>query len=428
VVQETALAKRAANGTGCVFQPTYTDKGVLKTSSTWRMKLPDGKEKCVGATNEREARVCLQRRMGQAAMGTAPKAGEKYLCYGELRELTLLDMEVAKLKSLERLANGDLTVKGLTKLDEYFGWTKDNPGSKIADFDPVKWESGFILARRREGVSDATIINSAKLLRKLFSVGVEKGRLMVAPKVPAPKAPPAREHVLYKEQFDQLLAVVAKQFIPILTFLFYQGTRITEALNMKWKQIDFDATVYHPNPNFNKTNDTEQKVLHKAVIDVLDEGDGNDYVFASVRSDGENVAKKVEGEFRNAMLRLKFGEPMWQCGQCKTTKKGVAPSSPDSPAIECPNCDDIPMQFKYVGPSPHSLRASCCVFYLESGMTETETMKITGHSDIEVFRGYARLPEAGLKRSMDAAEEMREQRMKQMSKTNKRTRRPVLVA
>jgi hypothetical protein len=91
-----------------VFQPTYTDKGILRTSSTWWMKLPDGtKEKCVGATSEREARVCLQKRMGQVAMGTAPKAGEKHLCYGELREVTLLDMQVNKLKSLERLSKGD---------------------------------------------------------------------------------------------------------------------------------------------------------------------------------------------------------------------------------------------------------------------------------------------------------------------------------
>ncbi len=165
------MAKRAANGTGCVFQPTYTDKGILKTSSTWWMKLPDGtKEKCEGATNEREARTCLQKRMGQVAMGTAPKAGERYLCYGDLRELTLRSMQVNKLRSLEQLSNGDLSAKGLTKLDEFFNWTKDNPvGDKIANFDSARWESEFVLARRQEGVSDGTIRNSAKMLRKMFS-------------------------------------------------------------------------------------------------------------------------------------------------------------------------------------------------------------------------------------------------------------------
>ena len=423
------MAKRAANGTGCVFQPTYTDKGVLKTSSTWWMKLPDGtKAKCEGATNEREARVCLQRRMGQTALGIAPKAGERHLTYGDLRELTLLSMQVGKLRSLKRRSNGEYGTNGLKKLDEYFGWTTGNPGGKISEYDPAKWESEFILARRKEGVSDATIINSAKLLRKMFSIGVEKGRMNAAPKVPAPKAPEAKEHVLYKEQFNQLLdpkTGVAKKFIPLLTFLFYQGTRIIEALNLVWKQIDLDSAVYHPNPKFSKTGDKQQKVLHKAVIDALGEpGDAEAYVFQAVRTEGKNLAKKVEGEFRNAMLRLKFGGPMWECGQCKEVRKGNAPS-PDSPAIECPHCEGVPMQFKYVGPSPHSLRASCVVFYLESGMTEIEVMRITGHKSVNVFRGYARLPEIGIRRSMDAAEEMREKRMREL-KANGRKR--LLVA
>jgi hypothetical protein len=31
------------------------------------------------------------------------------------------------------------------------------------------------------------------------------------------------------------------------------------------------------------------------------------------------------------------------------------------------------------------------VYYLEKGMNETEVMRVTGHSDLKVFRGYARL-------------------------------------
>jgi integrase len=420
------MPKRAANGTGCVFQPTYTDKGVLKTSSTWWMKLPDGtKAKCEGATNEREARVLLQRRMGQTALGIAPKVGEKHLRYGELRELLLLDMQVAKLRSLRTLSDGSLSIQGLTKLDEYFQWSLNNPGDKIADYDPARWESAFILARRKEGVSDGTIINSAKLLRKMFSIAVRKNRLTVAPQVAAPKAPPAKKHVLYKEQFDLLIGPngVPKEFIPVMTFLFYQGTRITEALKIRWRQIDLGAAVYRPNPKENKTGDSEQKILHRAVVAALGSpGDGDAFVFQSVLSEGKNLGKKIEGVFRNAMRRFKIGQPMWQCGQCKATKKDHAPTSPDSPGIECSYCKGVPMTYQYVGPSPHSLRASCVVFYLESGMNETETMKITGHTDIEVFRGYARLPEEGLKRSMDAAEEMREQRMRALKKASKRVR------
>jgi integrase len=408
--------RRAANGTGCIFQPTYTDKGVLKTSSTWWMKLPDGtKEKCQGATTEREARLALQRRMGHEAMGIAPKAGEKHLTYGVLRELVLLDMQVKKLRSLERLSSGELSAKGLTKLDEYFHWTRENPvGDKIANFDTAKWESGFILARRLEGVSDATIRNSAKLLRKMFSIAHSKGRLTITPRVSLPKAPEPKETVLYKEQFDQLLKAARTKFVPLLTFLFYQGTRAAESLNLKWSQIDLGAGVYHPNPKFNKTNDKEQKTLHQTVIAAIGKpGADDEYVFQSVRSQGKNVRKQLEKEFRAVVLRLKFGKPMWECAQCKSTKEGARPAA-DAPAVECENCEDVPMQYKFVGPSAHSLRASCVVFYLESGMSETEVMKVTGHSDIAVFRGYARLSDNNLRRSMNAAETMRKKRMKDL--------------
>jgi len=61
VQRSLGVAKRAANGAGCIFRPTYTDrKGVLKTANTWWYKLPDGtKGKCEGATTEEEANVFL---------------------------------------------------------------------------------------------------------------------------------------------------------------------------------------------------------------------------------------------------------------------------------------------------------------------------------------------------------------------------------
>src|SRR5260370_206411 len=82
----------------------------------------------------------------------------------------------------------------------------------------------------------------------MFSIAVEKGRLLIAPKFAVPTAPDAKEHVLYKEQFDQLLTSVNKKFVPLLTFLFYQGTRTAEALNLKWGQIDLETFVIDLSP------------------------------------------------------------------------------------------------------------------------------------------------------------------------------------
>jgi integrase len=419
------LTKRAAKGSGCVFQPTYTDKGILKTSSTWWFKLPDGtKGKCDGATSEREARNFLLKLLGQVHNGTAPAPKEKELTYGTLRELFLLDKQVKRNRSLRQLSDGGFYVSGLTALDQYFGWTRNNPsGDRVSSFNPTKWESNFILMRRQEGVSEATIAHSAKILRNMFKIAVEKKLMTAAPKVSVPKARDAKEHVLFKEQFDQLLDPtygVAKDFVPLFTFLFYQGTRVGEALNLRRGQIDLKAAIYHPNPKFNKTADKNQKALHHIVVDVLGEpGNDDAYVFETTRAGGTNIARLAYDEFQDAMLRLKFGAYMWECAQCKDTQLGAKPDK-DAPAIECEHCSNVPMTYKYVGPSVHSLRASCVVFYLESGMSETEVMKITGHNDISVFRGYARLSNDNLKRSMDAAEEMREKRRREFERANRR--------
>src|SRR5262249_22015155 len=162
------------------------------------------REPAEGATTEREARNFLAVRLGQVQTGTAPKTEEKSLRYGDLREDILRDFRVRKLKSLDTLSDGTESIKGLTKLDEYFGYTATNRGMKVSEYSNAKWEENFIQARRCEGVSDATIANSAKLLRQMFNLAVENGRLNVSPKVTIPKAPEARETVLHKEQFDQL--------------------------------------------------------------------------------------------------------------------------------------------------------------------------------------------------------------------------------
>lgn len=435
------MTKRAAHGSGCVFQPTYTvivaGKRVTKTSSTWWYKLPDGtKGKCTlpdgtPAKTEREARECLLRKLGQVHAGLAPKASEKSLRYGDLREDLLRYMRTNRLRSLETLTDGRESVKGLTKLDEFFGFTTDNPGMKMSEFSAKMWEEDFIAARRREGVSDATIVNSAKLLRQMFSLAVTNKRIAAKPQIACPTPPKPRETVLYKEQFDQVLGTngMNKRYHRILRFLFYQGVRIGEALNILWKQIDLDITTFRPDPRENKTEDDTPKPLHEEVIRALgEEGAPNEFVFPEARSEGNRNAKKFEKEFRAAMLRLGFGKFAWQCGQCREVKDGNKPEN-DAPAIMCPKCKEIPMQWHYVGATPHSLRASCIVFYLESGMSETAIMKITGHKDIKVFRGYARLSQDSLKNSMDAAEEMRRKSLAEIERArSNRKRRKLAVA
>jgi len=425
------MAKRGKYGQGRVYQPTYkacdckgecADPDHRKTVNKWYIQWYDNAgiqhRESTNAKTETEARKLLAVKLGQSIQGIGPVNGERSLRYGDIREDLLHDFRIRKLKSLETLSDGTETVKGLTKLDEFFGFTASDPGRKISTITKEEWEKEFIIGRRKEGVSDGTIANSAKLLRQMLNIAVDNKKLVAAPKITVPKAPPAREEFLTKEQFDRLLEYSDKKFNPVFKFLFYQGVRISETLGITWKQLDLKAGVYSPNEDENKTGNNEPKSLHAEVVIALKKIKPNgNYVFADVRSDGENLGKMIEGVFRNAMLELKYGKPTWTCSQCRATEDDrPAPKPEDKFAPRCPNskCKNVPMIYKYVGPSPHCLRASCVVFYRESGkMSDREIMEITGHSSTKTFLGYSRTRQKSIKSKMDMANENRNQNQKE---------------
>ena len=409
------MSKRGKYGQGRVYQPKYkAPDGTTKLVNKWYVQYYDaqGKQRRepTDAKSETEARKILAIHLGQVGQGTAPRLEEKSVRYGDLREDLLRYFRMNKMGSLEILADGTESAKGLTKLDEFFGFGNGDKGMKISAFRTSTWDNDFITRRRKEGVSDATIRNSAKLLERMFKLGVENRRLTSAPKVTIPPEPDSRKEFLTKEQFDLLFSSkgMDETFHPLLTFLFYQGVRLGETLNITWDQLDLENGVFQPESSENKTGNDEPKPLQKETIRALRKITKRaDFVFEDARSDGKSPAKKFEKAFRAAMLRLGFGKPAWQCSQCRSVNHAPAPADANSQAVECSKCKGVPMQYHYVGPTPHCLRASTVVYYREAGMSDAEIMAITGHESSKSFRGYSRTRVENVKARMDAAEATR---------------------
>ena len=366
------MAKRGKYGQGRVYQPKYKDRnGETQVVQKWYIQYYDKagnqRRESTDAKSEKEARGTLAVRLGQVQQGTVTKVDEKSIRYGDLREDLLRHMRVEKMKSLETLADGTETVKGLTKLDEFFGYTgSENKGIKVAAFSNDVWVDDFIEGRRKEGVSDATIANSAKLLDQMFKLAVENRRIISAPKVTVPTAPNAREEYLTKEQFDTLISKrgMDERFHPLLMFLFYQGVRIGETLSITWGQIDLNEGVFLPDAAKNKTGNKDPKPLQKDVVKILSRvPQTSDRVFEDVRSDGKHPEKLFEKAFRKAMLKLGYGGPKWQCSQCRAIKNAPAPNV-DSPAtVEAFRCNitmsDHHRTASALLPSCSTARAGC---------------------------------------------------------------------
>ncbi|HTZ50003.1 MAG TPA: hypothetical protein VMH20_20635, partial [Verrucomicrobiae bacterium] len=177
------MAKRGKYGFGRIYQPKYRDKttGELRICSKYYIQYYDQNgcqhREPTEAATEREARGILATRLAQVQAGTAPHITEKSMRYGDLRKLLLDDYRAERNKSLQHLANGQETVKGLTKLDEFFQFKEGtDQGMKVSAITRELFDQ-FITARRAEGVSDATISNSAKALRRMLSLGVEAGKI-----------------------------------------------------------------------------------------------------------------------------------------------------------------------------------------------------------------------------------------------------------
>jgi integrase len=406
------MKKRGKYGQGRVYQPKYkaadgTEKAVSKFYIQYYDKAGVQRREPTEATTEREARAILNTRLYEVNQGTVSTVKSNALQYGDLRQALLTHYATNKLKSLDVLSTGEQSIRGLTKLDEFFGYSDSNKGTKVKDITNHKWVSGFIEERRKEGVSDATIRNSGGLLRQMFKIAASpEFKLLNPSQVPTftmPKAPKSKQDFATKEEFDKLLKFLDKKFHPYATFLFYQATRKTEAASITWKEINLADAMYYPDSEKNKTGDDTPRPLANEVVKMLKtlvKGGPDDRVFSA------HSEKMFQKAFRKACYEAGLGRDAWVCGQCKTVKDAPKQEQP----LVCETCKKrskgvllIPMQFHYTGLTIHGLRRSTVVFYREAGLADSEVMAVTGHKTNKTFLGYSVTRIAQMRKRLDSA-------------------------
>jgi len=431
--KQRASADRGEYGAGRIYQPTYkAADGTVKTVSKLYIQYYDKQgnqhREPTDAKTEKEARTILNTRLYQVEHGTAPAANSRSLQYGDLRAALLTHYATNKMKSLDILSGtGEQTIRGLTKLDEFFGYKNEDgkidKGMKVKDIHNRTWVSGFIEERRKEGVSDATIRSSGVLLRQMFSVASSpEFKLLNPSQVPTftiPAAPKSKTDFATKEEFEKLLQHLDGRFHPYANFLFYQATRKTEAASVTWEEVNLSEAMYYPNAEKNKTGDDTPKPLANEVVKILRTlrpGKSDDLVFSA------HSEKSFQKAFRKACYESGLGRDAWQCGQCKFVKDAPAPKDGD-PALVCEACKKrskgtllIPMQFHYVGLSIHGLRRSTVVFYREAGLADSEVMAVTGHKTNKTFLGYSVTRIASMRKRLDSATSERARLMAQQQR------------
>lgn len=212
--------------------------------------------------------------------------------------------------------------------------------------------------RRRDGVSDGTVIKELGVLKAALTWAKKAGDASFE----MPAAPPPRERHITLEEFNQLVDACDLPHMQLFCLLgWYTAGRASAILELTWDRVDFQRGQIR----LSKSQGRQKGRATVAIADRLRtallearEGRTCDYV---VEWGGQPI-KSVARAFRAAAARAKL--------------------------------EDV---------SPHVLRHSAAVRMVEQGISLAEVGQYLGHTDLKVtYRVYARFTPGHLKRAADA--------------------------
>jgi integrase len=312
---------------------------------------------------KQEALVVLRKLMGDSDRGIQPISDTRKISYADLRRGLLASYAERGNRSLTTRANGEETVNGLKQLDDFFGYSESNPGPSVLNIT-VDTAREFVKKRKAEGAGNAVINRSLACLRRMLRIAHEDGRLQNIPIIRLQKEPPARRGFVTDEQFGTLVKNLPGNLRPLITFLFFCGVRLGEALAIEWSQIDFDAGLIR----LHETKNDEPRVVPLPSI---------------LRMLLRDIEPRVGRVFDATNLRKEW---MTACDRA-----GLGRIIP----VEGKKYDP-----RYEGLTIHDLRRSAVRNLVRAGVPETVAMKISGHKTRSVFDRYAIASEADLTAAM----------------------------
>jgi integrase len=89
------------------------------------------------------------------------------------------------------------------------------------------------------------------------------------PKIRLLKNSPARKGFLAKEKFDVLISFFPVNLRPLVTFLYYCGVRLGEALEIEWRQLDLRTARIRLEEDQTKNSEAHTLPLPDVLVKML---------------------------------------------------------------------------------------------------------------------------------------------------------------
>jgi len=89
----------------------------------------------------------------------------------------------------------------------------------------------------------------------MLRIAHEDGKIQNPPVIRPLKEPGARKGFVPLEKFEELIGLLPTGLRPLITFLYYCGGRVGEALQIEWTQVDLNARLIRLEPEQTKTDE-----------------------------------------------------------------------------------------------------------------------------------------------------------------------------
>jgi len=306
-----------------------------------------------GTSDRRKAQKMADAKETDKDRGLPVAAGVGKITFEEAVELLEADYRNNEYSSL-----GKQQIRIRLHLTPAFG------GWRMAEITPDRIAL-YTSDRRTAGASAALVNRELAILRRMFTLCVQSGRLLYQPHIPRLRERNARAGFFERAAFESMRAHLPTALQPVVTFAYLTGWRIdSEVLTREWRHVDFEANEIRLDPG--ETKNGEPRVfpltadLRALLLDRLTArtaavaaGYVCPWVFFRMVAKGRGGRK-----YPKPILRF---NKAWKAA-CQ--------------AAQCP------------GRIPHDFRRTAIRNMTRAGVPEAHAMKLAGHLTRSVFARY----------------------------------------
>lgn len=204
----------------------------------------------------------LRQRLVEAVAGIALSPSITRVTYEEVRDTLIADYRANGRKWLRKGKGGKVYICGISILDKFFaGYRTISINTDIL--------RKFIQERQEKGAANGIINRSLALLRRMFRLAAQDGKLRDIPHFPMLKEAPPRKGFLEYADFQKLRHELPEYLRSILTVAYYTGMRLGEILGLRWKNVSFHEAEIALDPGTTKNDDPRSVPLVGELLEML---------------------------------------------------------------------------------------------------------------------------------------------------------------